>query len=71
MTRFHKGDTVQWNWGGSTAKAEVADIFTRKVQRTLKGKKVTRNGSKKCPAYLLKQEDGDKILKLHSELSKV
>lgn len=70
MAQFHKGDTVQWHWGSGTAKAEVAEIFTRKVQRTLKGKKVTRKGSKKCPAYLLKQEDGAKVLKLESELSK-
>ncbi|QUS35978.1 DUF2945 domain-containing protein [Falsirhodobacter algicola] len=70
MSNFHKGDRVRWNWGGNTAEAAVEDIFPRRVQRTLKGKKVTRNGSKKNPAYLLKQEDGDKILKLHSELSK-
>jgi len=70
MAQFHKGDTVEWKWGSGTAKAEVADIFTRKVQRTFKGKKVTRKGTQKCPAYLLKQEDGAKVLKLESELSK-
>ncbi|WP_435165803.1 DUF2945 domain-containing protein [Falsirhodobacter sp. 1013] len=70
MAQFHKGDPVQWNWGSSTAEAKVTEVFTRKVQRTLKGKKVTRKGTKERPAYLLTQEDGTKVLKLESELSK-
>lgn len=70
MAKFHKGDPVTWKWGANKAEGEVAEIFTRKVSRTIKGKKVTRKGSSKRPAYLLRQEDGGKVLKLESELSK-
>ncbi len=70
MAKFHKGDTVSWKWGSGTAEGEVTEIFPRKVSRTLKGKKVTRKGSRERPAYLLKQDDGAKVLKLESEISK-
>lgn len=70
MGKFSKGDTVHWKWGSSTAEGQVEDVFPRKVQRTIKGKKITRKGTKAKPAYLLKQEDGGKVLKLESELSK-
>jgi len=31
---------------------------------------VTKNGSDDCPAYLIEQEDGTEVLKLHSELQR-
>jgi hypothetical protein len=65
---FRKGQKVSWQWSGSTAHATVADRFERRVQRTLKGSKIVRNGSKGDPAYLVEQEDGAKALKLGSEL---
>lgn len=70
MAKFAKGDSASWHWGGSTATGVVQEVFTRKVSRTLKGSKITRKGSKARPAYLLKLEDGAKVLKLESELSK-
>lgn len=71
MAKFSKGDTVRWNWGRGEGKGEVAEVFTRRVQRTIKGRTITRKGTKARPAYLLRQEDGDRVLKLESELSKV
>jgi hypothetical protein len=65
---FRKGQTVHWNWGSGTAEGKVAERFDRRVQRTLKGAKIVRNGSKDNPAYLIEQGDGDKVLKLGSEL---
>lgn len=65
---FHKGQKVQWNWGSGTADGKVVERFERRVQRTLKGTKIIRNGSKKNPAFLIEQDDGDKVLKLGSEL---
>ncbi|WP_136683282.1 hypervirulence associated TUDOR domain-containing protein [Falsirhodobacter xinxiangensis] len=70
MGKFSKGDKVHWKWGSSTAKGSVEEVFARKVSRTIKGRKITRKGSREKPAYLLKQEDGGKVLKLESELSK-
>lgn len=64
-----KGDHVSWKWGAATAEGVIADIFTEKVTRKLKGSEVTRNATSKEPAYLIRQEDGDEVLKSASELT--
>ena len=64
---YRSGQTVEWSWGSGTARAKVNERFARKVQRTLKGSKIVRNGNAD-PAYLIEQEDGDQVLKLGSEL---
>ncbi len=66
--RYNKGQTVQWSWGNGTAEGKVAERFERRVQRTIKGSKITKNGTKDNPAYLIEQEDGTKVLKRGSEL---
>ncbi len=66
---FRKGQAVKWEWGQGTAKDKVADKFTRRVQRTIKGSKVVKNGTEDNPAYLVEQDDGDQVLKRGSELS--
>ena len=66
--RHNKGTTLRWKWGDSHASGKVSEVFTRKVTRTLKGSKISKNGSDDCPAYLIEQEDGDQVLKLHSEV---
>ena len=65
---YTKGQAVSWQWSGSTAHGVVADRFDRRVQRTIKGSKIVRNGSNDDPAYLVEQEDGATALKLGSEL---
>ena len=67
---YGKGDKVSWHWGSGTAQGKVDDRFERRVQRTLKGTKVVKNGTKDNPAYLIVQSDGDKVLKRGSELPK-
>lgn len=67
---FKKGDAVTWHWGNGTAAGRVVERFTEKVTRNIKGSEVTRNASKEEPAFLIKQEDGDQVLKSGSELSK-
>jgi hypothetical protein len=69
MPRFSKGQKVHWSWGSGSAEGTIADRFERRVQRTIKGTKVVRNGSKDNPALLIEQEDGGRVLKLGSELS--
>ncbi len=59
---------VEWNWGNGTASGQIEKRFEREVKRTLKGSEVTRKGSADNPAYMIVQEDGDKVLKLGSEL---
>ena len=65
---FRVDQHVQWNWGGGKGTGQVKERFERDVERTLKGSKITRHGSKEDPAYLIEQEDGDQVLKLGSEL---
>ena len=65
---FRTGQQVRWQWSGSSATGKVVERFDRRVQRTLKGSRIVRNGSKDDPAYLVEQEDGDQALKLGSEL---
>ncbi|SMQ58491.1 Protein of unknown function [Devosia lucknowensis] len=66
---FRKGSKVSWAWGAHTASGKIVERFTQKVTRTIKGTEVTREASSKEPAYLIEQEDGDKVLKSRSELS--
>lgn len=70
MPRYSKGDKVKWNWTSSTAAGKVTDVFTDRITRTIKGNEITRNADKDNPAYLIKQEDGDRVLKSESELQK-
>lgn len=65
---FRKGQKVHWTWADDKAHGVVQERFERRVQRTLKGTKVVRNGSAKNPAYLIEQTDGGKVLKLGREL---
>lgn len=64
------GDRVRWNWGSGQAEGRVAERFERRVSRTLKGSRIVRNGSKDDPALLIEQEDGDRVLKLSSEVER-
>jgi hypothetical protein len=40
------------------------------VTRTLSGSEITRHGSDDDPALLIEQEDGARVLKLRSEVSR-
>ena len=60
---------VEWEWGNGTASGQIKERFEREVTRTLKGSEVTKDGTEDHPAYLIKQEDGDEVLKRGSELS--
>ena len=66
---FRKGSKVSWKWGANTAEGKIVERFTEKVTRTIKGSEVTREASSKEPAYLIEQDDGDKVLKSKSELT--
>ena len=64
------GSTVKWSWGNGEAQGKVKETFTEEVTRTIKGNKVTRNGESGNKALLIEQEDGDRVLKLESEVEK-
>jgi hypothetical protein len=70
MTAFKKNEKVQWKYLGRSVMGTVEDIFLESVTKTIKGKNITRNGSKEKPAYLVKSEAGNIALKLETELQK-
>jgi hypothetical protein len=67
---YNKGDKVEWDWGNGTADGKITEKFTDKVTRTIKGNEVTRDASNDDPACMIEQDDGDRVLKGHSELRK-
>ncbi|AHM05133.1 hypothetical protein roselon_02835 [Roseibacterium elongatum DSM 19469] len=67
---IRKGTAVTWSWGGGTASGQVVDRFTSDVTRTLKGTSVTRKASEDAPAFLIRQEDGDEVLKSITEIER-
>ncbi|MCK0127460.1 DUF2945 domain-containing protein [Erythrobacter sp. F6033] len=66
---FQTNQYVKWNWGNGEGKGQITDRFEKDITRTLQGTEVTKNGDSDNPAYLIKQEDGDEVLKRGSELS--
>lgn len=67
---LRKGALVRWNWGSGTAEGKIEEVFTAPVSRTIKGKRIRRNASTEKPAYLVRQDDGDRALKSDSELER-
>jgi hypothetical protein len=68
MAGFNEGDTVKWAWGNGYGTGKIQSIFAEKTTRTIKGSEITRNGTSDDPALYIKQEDGDAVLKLASEV---
>jgi hypothetical protein len=68
MQKIQVGTDVEWTWGSSSAEGKVTQKFTEDVERKIKGKMIKRKADKKEPAFLIKQEDGDRVLKSQSEL---
>ncbi len=67
-TKYQKGQNVKWKWGNGWGHGKVQDHFTEKVTRQIDNNDVTRDASEDNPAYLIKQDDGDRVLKSHSEI---
>lgn len=68
MADYSEGDSVKWSWGDGEGKGDIQSIFPEKTTRTIKGNEVTRKGTKDDPALYIKQDDGDAVLKLASEV---
>ncbi|WP_062764448.1 hypervirulence associated TUDOR domain-containing protein [Sphingopyxis terrae] len=60
---------VCWQWGRGEGRGLIAKRFDRRVERTIKGSRIVRNGSAANPAYLIEMLDGRCVLKLASELA--
>ncbi len=66
--KFRTGQSVAWKWPPGYVTGVVEDRFVETVQRKIKGKLITRHGTKENPAYLLRTKKGVNVLKLESEL---
>ncbi|MEO0771953.1 MAG: DUF2945 domain-containing protein [Pseudomonadota bacterium] len=64
------GDTVEWDWGNGTGTGTVEKKYTQKITHKIKGSEVTRDASDDEPAFLIKQDDGDEVLKSVTEIRK-
>ena len=67
-TAFKIGDRVKWRWGDGWGEGVVQEKFTDDVTCTIKGTDVKREASDDAPAYKIEQDDGDEVLKSHSEI---
>lgn len=70
MSGYSKGTKVEWDWGNGTGKGKITERFTEKTTRTIKGSEITRDASSDEPAYMIEQDDGDRVFKSHSEVRK-
>ena len=68
--QIRKGTNVGWSWGNGSAEGKVTEVFHEKVERTINGSKITKNGSDDTPAYMIEQDDGSRVLKLASEVER-
>ncbi|WP_438766385.1 DUF2945 domain-containing protein [Kushneria sp. TE3] len=67
---YRQRQRVKWKWGDNWTEGKVTRKYTDRVTRRIKGSDVTRNATEDEPAYMIKQDDGDRVLKLHKELRK-
>lgn len=67
---YSEGTKVEWDWGDGTATGTISRVYTQKQTLNIKGSEVTRDATEDCPAYRIEQDDGDEVLKSHSEVRK-
>lgn len=67
---YTKGDNVKWKWGDGYARGKVVERHTKTIEQTIDGNSVKRKGDDDNAALVIEQDDGQKVLKLESEVSK-
>ncbi len=65
------GARVAWSWNGRVAEGVIQKVFTHRLERTMAGATVTQDACRRDPAYLIKRDDGETLLKNFSELTPV
>lgn len=68
--QIRKGTTVWWRWASGTAEGKVVAVHHERVERTIKGKTIVRNGTAENPALEIEHENGTPVLKLRSEVQR-
>ncbi|MBC6988524.1 hypervirulence associated TUDOR domain-containing protein [Hymenobacter jejuensis] len=65
---MRKGTQVTWKYGTGTATGKIEEVHKEAVTRKLKGSDITRNGTADNPAFVIVQDNGDRVIKLQSEV---
>ncbi|MDQ2794457.1 MAG: DUF2945 domain-containing protein [Bacteroidota bacterium] len=68
---MRKGTPVNWKYGTGTATGKIESVHKEPVTRTIKGAEIHRNGSADDPAFVIVQDNGNRVLKLKSEVKPV
>ena len=67
---YKEGSKVKWKWGQGYGHGKIKSSFTEKTTRKIDGSEVSRDGTEDNPAYYIEVDDGNNVLKLHSEVEK-
>ncbi len=68
---MRKGTQVSWKYGTGTATGKIESIHKESITRKLKGHDITRHGTAENPAFVIVQDNGDRVLKLKSEVKPI
>ncbi|GAA4052856.1 hypothetical protein GCM10022409_44750 [Hymenobacter glaciei] len=68
---MRKGTTVTWKYGTGTATGKIESVHKEPTSRTIKGAEIHRNGTAEDPAFVIVQDNGNRVLKLKSEVKPV
>jgi hypothetical protein len=68
---MRKGTQVSWKYGTGTATGKIESIHKESITRKLKGHDITRHGTADNPAFIIVQDNSDRVLKLKSEVTPV
>ena len=66
-----KGTRISWKEGDQTLQGQVQESYPEDVQLTLQNSVVSRHGTPKDQALFILGDDGDKYLRLESEVEKL
>lgn len=67
---IREGTQVKWKWGNGYATGTVQERHEKKITRQIDGSSVNRDGTEDDPALVIKQDDGQTVLKLQSEVQR-
>lgn len=67
---IQEGSDVKWAWGQGYAHGKVQETYDKEVTKTINGSEITRKGEQGNKALLIKQKDGQRVLKLENEVEK-
>jgi len=65
------GARVAWTHDGSGVEGVIQKVFTHRLERTIEGATVTQDACRRDPAYLIRQDNGQILLKNFSALTPV